>query len=47
MLVVYTGATVPASTLAVLRATPAVRSVTVFGGASAVSDAVVTALRFA
>jgi stage II sporulation protein D len=47
MLVVYTGATVPASTLAVLRTTPGVRSVTVFGGAGAVPAAAVTALRFA
>jgi stage II sporulation protein D len=47
MLVVYAGTTVPASTLAALRATASVGSVTVFGSASGVSAAAVTALRFA
>ena len=47
MLVVYAGATVPAATLATLRAVTGVGKVTVFGSATGVSAAAVTALRFA
>jgi SpoIID/LytB domain protein len=47
MLVVYAGTTVPASTLAALRATAAVSRLTVLGSATGVTAAAVTALRFA
>jgi hypothetical protein len=47
MLIVYAGTTVPASTLAALRGMPAVGKITVFGGATGVTAAAVTALRFA
>lgn len=47
MLLLYAGATVPPATLAVLRREGTVASLTVLGGASGVSAAAVTALRFA
>ena len=47
LLVVYAGATVPASTLAVLRRSGTVGSLTLLGGASGVSAAAMTVLRFA
>jgi SpoIID/LytB domain protein len=47
LLVVYAGTTVPAATMAAIRATAAVGSITVFGDVAGVPAAAVTALRFA